>query len=114
MRATRLRLTAARPNHAQIAWNTSGKVFALTKKTGRLKVSLISDMTDVIPRTPVKHHPPLTRKQIPQLVNGLATYVGERQTVIAMQLLMLPFVRSNGVLGAQWPEFDLDAAKSHT
>ena len=99
------------PTIAQIAWNTSGKVFALAKKTGRLKVSPISDMNDVIPRTPVKHHPPLTRKQIPQLVNGLATYVGERQTVIAMQLLMLTFVRSNELLGAEWPEFDLDAAE---
>ena len=96
---------------ARIAWNTSGKVFALAKRTGRLRLSPISDMHDVIPRTPVKHHPPLTKKQIPLLATGLAAYVGERQTVIAMQLLMLTFVRSNELLGAEWPEFDFDDAE---
>lgn len=57
-----------------------------------------------------KNHPPLSRKEIPQLLAALNGYGGERATVIAMRLVLLTFVRSGELRGAKWDEFDLDDA----
>jgi integrase len=99
------------PTMAQLAWNTSVKVFAAAKKTGRLNASPISDLQDVVPRPPVQHRKPLDRREIPNLVKGIGAYQGERTTAIAIGLLMLTFVRPQELRGAEWAEFDLDRAE---
>jgi integrase len=99
------------PTVAQIAWNVSAKVFGVAKKRGLLKSSPISDLEGVIPRPPVQHRKPLSRKDIPTLVRGIGTYDGERPTAIALGLLMLTFVRPQEMRGAAWSEFDLDRAE---
>jgi integrase len=58
-----------------------------------------------------KNHPALTRQDIPALDTALLGYTGERTTVIALRLLMLTFVRSVELRGAEWSEFDLDRAE---
>jgi integrase len=99
------------PTIAHLAWNTSAKIFAAAKKTGRLTASPISDLSDVIPRPTVQHHKPLERRDIPKLVKGIGAYEGERTTAIALGLLMLTFVRPQELRGAEWGEFDLAAAQ---
>jgi integrase len=99
------------PTIAQLAWDVSAKVFAAAKKTGHIKASPISDLTDVIHRPPVQHHKPLDRRDIPKLVKGIGAYEGERTTAIALGLLMLTFVRPQELRGAAWDEFDFAAAQ---
>lgn len=99
------------PTIAQLAWNVSAKVFVAAKKTGHIKTSPISDLTDVIAIPAVQHHKPLERRDIPKLVQGIGVYDGSRTTAIALGLLMLTFVRPQELRGAEWDELDLDAAQ---
>jgi integrase len=69
------------------------------------------EIRDAIQPPAPKSHPPLQRTDIPALDAALAGYAGERTTVIALRLLMLTFVRSVELRGAEWSEFDLDRAE---
>ena len=74
----------------------------------------VGDPTDAIKgavkRPPVKHHAPLTLKELPAFTKALGAYKGDRQTVIALRLLLLTFVRPSELREATWTEFDLDGA----
>lgn len=64
-----------------------------------------------IQRPDVQHCKKLTRKQIPELLKELDKFGGYRTTVIALRLLLLTFVRTVELRGAEWKEFDLDAGE---
>jgi integrase len=66
------------------------------------------EIRDAIQPPAPKSHPPLERSDIPALEAALSGYAGERTTVVALRLLMLTFVRSVELRGAEWTEFDLD------
>ena len=61
-------------------------------------------------RPKVKHHAPLSAKQIPAFVTALGKFGGYRTTAIAIELLLLTFVRTVEMRKATWSEFDLEAA----
>ena len=63
-----------------------------------------------IHRPKVEHHKPMTRDQIGDFVKALDGYAGYRTTVIALRLMLLTFVRTVELRGAEWSEFDLDGA----
>ena len=62
-------------------------------------------------RPDVKHKTPLTKDQIPQLSRQLAECTLTPPTRIALQLLMLLFVRPSELRKAEWTEVDLDGAE---
>ncbi len=64
-----------------------------------------------IHRPKVEHSKPLARKDIPEFLKALKSYGGYRTTTIAMRLLMLTFVRTVELRGAEWTEFDRDGAE---
>ena len=66
------------------------------------------EIRGVVQPPKTRNHPEVTQKDIPILLERLAGYKGERMTVIALRLLMLTFVRSAELRGAEWSEFDLD------
>jgi integrase len=70
-----------------------------------------TDIRNAITVPEPKNHPALSRHDIPGLDAALREYTGERRTVIALRLLMLTFVRSGELRGAEWSEFDLDRAE---
>ena len=59
-------------------------------------------------RPDIKHKNPLTKDQIPQLVRQLAQGTLRPETRIALQLLLLLFVRPSELRKAEWIEFDLE------
>lgn len=63
------------------------------------------------PRT--EHHAHLTPKELPAFLKALEAYRerGQPQTVIALRLLLLLFVRPGELRAAKWHEFDLDEAE---
>jgi integrase len=71
------------------------------------------EIREAVKPPPTRNHPALTRKDIPALDTALTGYRGERSTVIALRLLMLTFVRSVELRGAEWSEFDLEQAEWH-
>lgn len=57
-----------------------------------------------------KHHAPLALSEIPAFRAALGEATGNRPNRIAVELLMLTFVRPGEMAGAKWAEFDLDGA----
>jgi integrase len=62
-------------------------------------------------RPKTQHHKPLTRAEIPDLLKALSVDGAYRTTAIAMELLMLTFVRPVELRAAEWSEFDLRHAE---
>jgi len=58
-----------------------------------------------VPRT--KHHPYLKLDELPDFIKTLEGYGGQRQTVLALQILMRLFVRPVELYEAPWEEFHL-------
>lgn len=53
-----------------------------------------------------KHHASLTEKDLPEFLERLDTYDGEFQTKLALELLLLTFVRTTELRGIKWQEID--------
>lgn len=53
-----------------------------------------------------KHHPSLTEKDLPEFLERLDAYDGELQTKLALELLLLTFVRTTELIGIKWQEID--------
>jgi integrase len=71
-----------------------------------------SDPTEVlkgaIRRPPVQHKRPLSGPEIGDMVLSIEGYTGQRDTAIALHLLLLTFVRPGEIRAAEWSEFDLE------
>ena len=86
-------------------------IFRYAVATLRADVDPAAALKGAIHRPKVQHSKPLTRKQIPDFLKALENFGGYRTTAIAMRLLMLTFVRTVELRGAEWVEFDLDGAE---
>lgn len=81
----------------------------------RFAVSMGHDAADptaalrqLISRPKVRHHPHLSEKEIPGFLAALSESGAHRSTIIAIELLMLTFVRTGELRFAEWVEFDLE------
>ena len=63
-------------------------------------------LVGAIKRQRTAHHVALSRQQIGELLAKLATYRGAPETICAIRLLMLTFVRSSELRLAHWDEID--------
>lgn len=66
-------------------------------------------LRSVVIRPKVVSNPPLPTEEIPRFLKILEGYSGQRTTIIAINLLMLTFVRTKELRESVWSEFDLDA-----
>jgi integrase len=55
------------------------------------------------------HYARLDTKELPELLRKIEAYQGSPWTRLAIKLMMLTFVRTGELIGAQWDEFDLEA-----
>ena len=62
-------------------------------------------MKGIIARRQVEHRRHLDKRDIPGFLLALEDYTGQRQTVIAVKLLMLTAVRPGELCEALWSEF---------
>jgi integrase len=92
-------------------------VFSFAIGSGRARHNPAAGIgREVLAPTPkVKHLPALEASEMPQFLSALAAYqaLAKSSPIVfaATRLLMLTFVRTGEVRGAQWCEFDLDAAR---
>jgi integrase len=86
-------------------------IFRYAVVTLRADTDPAAALQGVIHRPKVKHHKPLSREQAGEFVRGLAGYAGYRPTVIALNLMLLTFVRTGELRGARWDEIDFDRAE---
>lgn len=88
------------------------RIFAYGVQEGRLKVNPGRELTsEVIAGRKTVHRASLPREQLPDFLRALDGYQeqGRLLTQLAIQLLILTFVRPGELRGAQWEEFDLKA-----
>jgi len=96
---------------AQRMMQTCGQVYRYAITTGRANHNPVTDLRGAL-KTPVrKHHAHLTADQLPEYLQKLATYDGEPQTKLALKMLLLTFVRTTELRGAEWSEVNFDKAE---
>ncbi len=79
-------------------------------QTGRLITNPASELTDILKGRKTAHRPSLPRNELPGFLKLLPEYdkQGRLLTRLAIELLILTFVRPGELRGARWGEFDLD------
>ena len=85
-----------------------GQVFRYAVGTLRADSDPTSALRGALISHKVEHHRALAQDEIPGFLKDLSLYGGNRPTVIALQLLLLTFVRPGELRQAKWSEFDLD------
>ena len=89
----------------------SGQIFMYAIATGRAERNPVPDLRGAL-KTPVtKHHSYLKASELPLYIKNLDAYDGSLQTKLALRLLLLTFVRTTELRGAQWTEIDWDKAE---
>lgn len=89
-----------------------GQVFRYGIATGRCKRDISADLRGALTPHKKKHQAAVRPEELPELMRAIIGYdqMGDRQTCLALQLLAYTFVRTNELIGAEWAEFDIDAA----
>lgn len=76
---------------------------------GRLTNNPANELSGILKGRKQEHRPSLPREELPGFLRDLENYQERGRTVtkLALQLLILTFVRSGELRGARWDEFDL-------
>jgi integrase len=99
------------PSVAQLLKQWLDAIFRFAGSTSRVDNNPVSMLRGAISRPKPTHHRPLNKHQISRLAKVLESYPGNRETVIAIKLLMLTFVRTGELRKAIWSEIDLVGAQ---
>ncbi|MEY4589988.1 MAG: hypothetical protein RL497_2064 [Pseudomonadota bacterium] len=96
---------------AQRVLQAMRSVFSYAVKIGQLESNPASDLAGVLKTRKTKHRDSLPREELPAFLRDLSTYEerGRTLTKLAIELLLLTFVRSQELRLARWAEFDLEA-----
>jgi integrase len=85
-----------------------GQIFRYAVASGKAERDITGDLRGALQPAKKANYSRLSENELPEFLDKLAAYEGERQTKIATQLLLLTFVRTNELRAARWSEFDLD------
>jgi integrase len=88
-----------------------GQVFMFGIATGRAERNPASDLKGALKTHVKRNYSHLKAIDLPEFLGKLEAYTGERQTMLAVKLLMLTFVRTGELRGAEWAEIDLENAE---
>ncbi len=79
--------------------------------TGRANQNLAEDLKGMIKPKPQGHYAAIEAKDLPQFISDLRSHKAKlnRQTYLAVNFMMLTFVRTSEMIQARWDEFDLKA-----
>jgi integrase len=96
---------------ARRVMNICGQIFMYAIATGRAERNPVPDLRGAMKTPVVTHYSYLKASDLPEFLKKLDTYDGSLQTKLALNLLLLTFVRTNELRGAQWTEIDWDKAE---
>ncbi|MBT4922531.1 MAG: tyrosine-type recombinase/integrase [Rickettsiales bacterium] len=97
------------PDMARRLLQTTGQIYRYAVIHGKTKFDITSGLVDGLSKPEkVRHFASLSEKELPEFLERLKEYDGESLTRLALELLILTFVRTNELLGARWDEIDLD------
>ena len=88
-----------------------GQVFMYAIATGRAERNPVPDIQGAL-KTPVhKNRAYLKPEELPDYLEKLEAYDGDKQTQLALKFLLLTFVRTTELRAAEWTEIDFDKAE---
>ena len=98
---------------AKRALQTTAQVFRYGIAHGYSKRNPASEFrpADVLRSTRVTNYARVDAKELPDLLRSIEVYQGKHVTRLAMKLMSLTFLRTSELIGAEWAEFDFDAAR---
>jgi len=96
---------------AQRVMQMCGQIFMYAIATGRAERNPVTDLRGALKTPVVKHRAYLKEMELPTYLKKLAAYDGYPQTKLALQLLILTFVRTTELRAARWEEIDWDKAE---
>jgi len=89
----------------------SSQIFSYAIATGRAQRNPTPDLKGALKPVVSKHHAYLKANELPEFMEKLEKYDGIIQTKFALKLLLLTFVRTTELRGAEWTEIDWDKAE---
>lgn len=89
-----------------------GQIMRYAVITGRVERDLTVDLKGALKRYKKGHYAAITSDELPKLIKAIETNDARlyKQTVLALKLIMLTFVRTSELINATWEEFNLDKA----
>lgn len=89
-----------------------GRVFRYAVAIGLAERDVTVDLRGALAETPKSHFSAITDpKQAGALLRSIATYIGHPNTVAALKMAPLVFVRPGELRSAEWDEIDFDIAE---
>lgn len=77
-------------------------------QTGKATFNPASELSGTIETRKVQHMTALKRQELPDFLHDLDSYQGSVITRLAIQFILLTFVRTNELRYAQWTEFNIE------
>jgi integrase len=96
---------------AQRIMNITGQIFMYAIATARAVRNPVPDLRGALKTPVVKHRSFLQEHELPEYLKKLARYAGDVCTRLALQLLLLTFVRTNELRAARWVEVNWEKAE---
>jgi integrase len=96
---------------AHRALKVCGQIFMYGIATGRADRNPAADLQGALQTMKKGHFAHLQEDELPEFLQKLEVYQGMRQNKLALQLMMLTFVRTTELRGALWSEIDFDKAE---
>lgn len=92
---------------------TAGQIFRYAIATGRAERDISADLRGALTVRKKVNHANLKEDELPEFLRKLNQYHGELQTKLALQMLVLTFVRTAELRGMKWSEINFDTAEWH-
>jgi integrase len=109
-----LRRIEARGTHetAHRVRSLAGRVFRYAVATRRAQHDVATDLKDALAPVKSRNFASVTEPtRVGEFLRAIEGYSGQPITAFALKLAPLVFVRPGELRGAEWPEFDLEAAE---
>jgi len=92
----------------------AGEIFRHAIGTDRAAIDPSAGLVRLLKaRPPVKHYAHVSESQLPDLLTRIDTYGGRPETIAAVKLMVLTFIRGGELRFAEWTEFDFEKQEWH-
>ncbi len=98
---------------AHRAMQTAGQILRYAIATGRAQRDISADLRGALTVRKKVNHANLKEDELPEFLQKLSNYEGDLRTKIALELLVLTFVRTGELRGAKWQEINFKSAEWH-
>ncbi|MBP7253095.1 MAG: tyrosine-type recombinase/integrase [Alphaproteobacteria bacterium] len=96
---------------AQRVMQLTGQVFTYAIATGRAQRNPVNDLRGALKPPVRKHMAHFKEDELPEYLQRLENFTGNLQTKLALKFLLLTFVRTGELRGAEWTEINFDKAE---